>query len=220
MVRKPIMYAFIDSQNLNMGVGNDVFHHGKKIYSGWNLDFNKFRQYLKDKHKVEIAFLFIGNMPGNERLYEYLQRCGYVLILKPTTTYKDKDGEVRVKGNVDTDIVLYAAAREIEAYDKAVIVTGDGDFLSLCTYLEERGKLGRICIPNKLRHSNLLDHYSDRFDFISVNRTKLEKAKHKKKTSINSSDAHGEVTRHGDTSIVAKKSTPVKQRYQRKDRDE
>ncbi len=215
-MKGPVVYAFIDSQNLNMGVSNDVLRHGKKLYSGWNLDFKKFRQYLKDKHKVAVAFLFIGNLPGNEGLYEYLQRCGYVLILKPTTTYKNKEGQVCVKGNVDTDIVLYAAAKEINNYDKAVVVTGDGDFLSLCTYLDERGKLGRICVPNKLRHSQLLDKYIDRFDFISVNRKKLEKTNEKtshiKKTSIISSDAHGEVTRHGDSVSVVKKSKKVNNR--------
>lgn len=174
------VYAFIDSQNLNLGVGNDVMHKGKKIYSGWELDFQKFRRFLKDKYKVETAFLFIGNLPGNEGLYAYLQRIGYVLVLKPTTTYKDDDGKMRVKGNVDTDLVLYAAAREIEHYDKAVVVTGDGDFLSLCEYLDEADKLGWILIPNKLRYSQLLSKYATYFDFVSVNRAKLEKTNHKK----------------------------------------
>jgi len=110
------VFAFIDSQNLNMGVSCDVKRGGKKVYSGWKLDFKKFRTYLKDKHKVDTAFLFIGNLSGNEGLYEYLQRAGYVLILKPTTSYKDGDGKMKVKGNVDTDLVLYAAAREVNNY--------------------------------------------------------------------------------------------------------
>src|SRR3990167_8976345 len=141
-------YAFIDSQNLNLGVGNDVHRRGRKIYSGWPLDFKKFRQFLKDKYHVETAFLFIGNLPGNESLYAYLQRAGYVLVLKPTTVYKDGDGKTRVKGNVDTDLVLYAGAKEIDNYDKAVIVSGDGDFLSLYDFLVEKQKLAKIVIPN------------------------------------------------------------------------
>lgn len=207
--KKPIVYAFIDSQNLNMGVSSNVYKHGKKIYSGWQLDFKKFRRYLSDKFKVEAAFLFIGNLPGNEGLYEYLQRCGYILILKPTTTYKDKEGEIHVKGNVDTDIVLYAVAKEIENYDKAVIVTGDGDFLSLCEYLHEKNKLGVVSIPNKLSHSHLLDKYVHVFDYVAVNRKKLEKIKTNKKTSINLPDAHDKVTRHGDIKSIAKKRSKV-----------
>lgn len=168
------VYAFIDSQNLNLGVSHDVIHQGNKIYSGWQLDYAKFRRYLKDKYKVEVAFLFIGNLLGNEGLYEYLQRVGYILILKPTTSFKDGNGKLVVKGNVDTDMVLYAAAKEVDNYDKAVIVSGDGDFLSLYDYLEERGKLGHIVIPNKKRYSQLLTKYARYFDFVSVNRAKLE----------------------------------------------
>jgi len=174
---KMIRYAFIDSQNLNMGVANDIFYKNRKIYTGWKLDFNKFRIYLKDKFKVEQAFLFIGNLPGQESMYAYLQRCGYILVLKPTTTYKDNDGSMKVKGNVDTDLVLYAAAREINNFDEAIIVTGDGDFLSLLEYLDEQNKLGKIIIPNKHRHSKLLKKYADRFNFVSDNKSKLSKNK-------------------------------------------
>ncbi len=173
-------YAFIDSQNLNLGVSHDIMHQGKKIYSGWHLDYAKFRRYLTDKFRVETAFLFIGNLPGNEGLYEYLQRVGYVLILKPTTSFKDGSGKVIVKGNVDTDMVLYAAAKEIDNYHKAVIVSGDGDFLSLYDYLDEKGKLSRIIVPNKKRYSQLLTKYAHYFDFVSVNKAKLEKQDIKK----------------------------------------
>ena len=206
---KPIVYAFIDSQNLNKGVETDILHKGNQIYSGWQLDFKKFRQYLKDKHRVDIAFLFIGNLPGMESMYAYLQRCGYILILKPTTSYHDNEGNLRVKGNVDTDIVLYAAAREFDNYDEAVIVTGDGDFLSLCEYLDESGKLRKLVIPNKHRFSQLLTKYAHLFDFVSVNRKKLEKTK---KTSMVLADAHAKVARHGDTSTVAKNVKKVNNR--------
>jgi uncharacterized LabA/DUF88 family protein len=170
-------YAFIDSQNLNMGVGEDMTARGRRVYHGWRLDFMKFRRFLKDKYKVEQAFLFVGNLAGNEGLYEYLQRSGYVVVLKPTTEFKDAEGTTKVKGNVDTDLVLYAAAKELGNYDKAVIVSGDGDFLSLFDYLESKGKLGKLIIPNKLRYSQLLNAYAKYFDFVSVNRRKLEKTK-------------------------------------------
>ena len=90
------------------------------------------------------------------------------------------DGNVQVKGNVDTDLVLYAAAREINNYDKAVLVSGDGDFLSLYDYLVERNKLKTLLIPNKINYSQLLNKYSAYFDFVSTNRKKLEKEDNKK----------------------------------------
>lgn len=210
VIHKPVVHAFIDSQNLNIGVANDIFHKDKCIYRGWKLDFKKFRRYLQDKHRVDMAYLFIGNLPGQESLYAYLQQCGYIVILKPTTTYKDKSGILRVKGNVDTDVVLYAAAKEYDNYDQAVIVTGDGDFLSLCEYLSENDKLKSLVIPNKLRFSSLLNEFADKFDFVSPNRTKLEKLNANKKTSIGLPDAHDKVTRHGDKKSVAKQGKNVK----------
>lgn len=168
-------YAFIDSQNLNMSIGSNINHKGRRIYHGWRLDFEKFRIFLRDKYKVEKAFLFIGNMEGQEELYESMQKAGYELVLKPTTSYTDEEGNVAVKGNVDTDLVLYAAAREFNNYDKAIIVTGDGDFLSLLEFLDEKNKLGKIIIPNKVRYSQLLNKFVDYFDFASTNRKKLEK---------------------------------------------
>jgi hypothetical protein len=173
-------FAFIDSQNLNMGVSTSFKRRGSN-YKGWKLDFVKFRKFLSDKYRVDTAFLFIGNLPGNESLYEYLQRAGYILVLKPTTTYKEKDGQIRVKGNVDTDLVLYAAAKEISDYDKAVVVSGDGDFLSLYDYLVENDKLAKIVIPNKQNYSQLLNKYAEYFDFVSVNQKKLQKDQQKRR---------------------------------------
>jgi len=74
-----IIYAFIDSQNLNLGVKDQ----------GWTLDFAKFRILLKEKYHVEKAYLFIGQVVGNELLYASLQESGYILIFKPTLERKE-----------------------------------------------------------------------------------------------------------------------------------
>jgi len=83
-MKKPIVYAFIDSQNLNLGTSKDIYKNGKIIYKGWKLDFKKFRRYLKDKFRVEKAFLFIGYIKKNEKLYRFLKQSGYQLVFKPT----------------------------------------------------------------------------------------------------------------------------------------
>lgn len=87
-------YAFIDSQNLNMGV-RDL---------GWSLDWRRFRVYLAEKFSVTNAYLFLGYVPENDDLYRSLQKAGYVLIFKPTI--RDRHGEI--KGNVDAELVLQA----------------------------------------------------------------------------------------------------------------
>ena len=77
------VYAFIDSQNLNLGI----------LGCGWKLDFARFRVYLKDKYNISQAFLFIGYVAGNEALYTYLQSVGYIVVFKPTLEYK-KEGKL------------------------------------------------------------------------------------------------------------------------------
>jgi len=142
MKSKPC-YAFIDSQNLNLGIKS----------KGWSLDFKKFRIYLKNKYDVEKVYLFIGFIPGNEKLYSNLKRFGYILIFKPVLESKEK-----VKGNVDSELVLHCIL-EIDNYSKAIIVSGDGDFYCLIEYLEKKKKLGKIMAPNE-KYSSLLRRYN------------------------------------------------------------
>src|SRR3989344_5628692 len=141
-MNKPKVYAFIDSQNLNLGTDKDIFKGKNKIYEGWKVDFKRFRRYLSDKFRIEKAFLFIGYIKDNVKMYDMLRSFGYELVFKPTVT--DKNG--KAKGNVDAELVLHAAAIEYPKYDKAVIVSGDGDFYCLHEYLEKNNKLLRVII--------------------------------------------------------------------------
>lgn len=167
---KPIVYAFIDSQNLNLGTGKDIRRNGKLIYKGWKLDFKKFRRYLADKFRVSKAFLFIGYIPQNTILYNWLKKSGYQLIFKPTV----KDSEGRVKGNVDAELVLHSCAIEFENYDKAVVVAGDGDYRCLYEFLITKNKLLRIIIPNEKSESSLLKPFQKYKTFLIFDRDKLE----------------------------------------------
>ncbi|KKP80538.1 MAG: hypothetical protein UR81_C0024G0008 [Candidatus Levybacteria bacterium GW2011_GWB1_35_5] len=169
--QKNIVYAFIDSQNLNLGTSNDIKKNGKVIYKGWKLDFKKFRQYLFDKFRVTKAFLFIGYIKQNEPMYKSLRSYGYELIFKPTV----KDSQGKPKGNVDAELVLHAAAIQYSKYDKVVIVSGDGDFHCLHEFLEKEHKLLRIIIPNAKSESSLLRRFQKYKTFIIYDKIKLER---------------------------------------------
>lgn len=64
-----------------------------------------------------------------------------------------------MKGNVDAELVLHSAAIEYKNYDKAIIMTSDGDFACLMRFLIERDKLDRIITPTKY-HSSLFQPFS------------------------------------------------------------
>ncbi|PIR27176.1 hypothetical protein COV40_02285 [Candidatus Berkelbacteria bacterium CG11_big_fil_rev_8_21_14_0_20_42_15] len=161
-------YAFIDGQNLNLGV--------KEL--GWKLDFKKFRIYLEEKYQVEKVYYFIGYIEKNYLLYKKLQEYGYVLIFKPTL--KDRNG--RVKGNCDAELVLHAMI-EYPNFKQAVIVTSDGDFACLVEYLLEKGKLRTVLAPSKKNYSSLLrKRTKGQFvAFLDVIKSKLAYRAEKKK---------------------------------------
>lgn len=169
--KRETIYAFIDSQNLNLGTSKDIFNkRGKRIYKGWKLDFKKFRVYLSDKFHVATAFLFLGHIPQNEQMYKRLSSYGYKIIFKPTI----KDDLGKPKGNIDAELVLHCAAIEFPKYDKAVIVSGDGDFYCLHEYLKNKNKLRNIIIPNRYSESSLLKPFQSYKILLNREQKKLE----------------------------------------------
>lgn len=155
-------FAFIDSQNLNLSI----------LAQGWKLDFRKFRIYLKDKFKVTKAFLFIGYDPTNTNLYTSLQTYGYIIIFKPTLILPDG----RSKGNIDAELVLHTMI-EYNNFDKAILVTGDGDFYCLVEYLKKQDKLEKLLIPDKNKFSSLLRKFNIDINFMNGLKGKLEYTK-------------------------------------------
>lgn len=152
--RRPEVYAFIDSQNLN--VGTQKF--------GWKMNWARFRKFLSEEYGVTKAFMFIGYIPENESLYEQMHDAGYMVVLKPTfdvTKPRDEDQPEEekkpVKGNIDADLVLWAM-KEMSNYQKAIIVSGDGDFYSLVEYLESKKRLLHILTPSG-HYSQLYNRY-------------------------------------------------------------
>ena len=159
MTLKTNNYAFIDSQNLNLSI--------KEL--GWNLDFKRFRIYLQEKYSITKAFLFIGYIPTNQSLYTSLQKYGYILIFKPTLHLPDG----RVKGNIDAELVLHTMI-EYPNFEKALIVTGDGDFYCLVDYLRRQGKLLKLMVPNRFKFSSLLKQWMPDIAWMNDLKGKLE----------------------------------------------
>lgn len=185
--REARIFAFIDSQNLNVSTQKN----------GWKMDWKKFRIYLTEKHKVTEAYMFIGYMPEHEGMYEQLHDAGFKIVLKQTFDMtrpqaimsddpKDKqkaEEELHIKGNVDADLVLWAM-KEISNYDKAILVSGDGDFYSLLEHLEEKNKLDRILVPTN-HYSSLFNKFEDKIVDLDAQRNELSYRDRSRKHSRN-----------------------------------
>lgn len=74
------------------------------------------------------------NCPKRAKFYAKLESFGYVLCLKPVKVYRQPDGMTKKKANCDVDMTFYLM-REKQHFDRAIVLSGDGDFLSVLLYL-------------------------------------------------------------------------------------
>lgn len=168
-------FAYIDGANLYRGV----------VGFGWELDYARFRVWLSEKYGVKNAYIFIGLIPKYKELYKYLQECGFTLVFKEVVY----DGDGKPKGNCDADLVLQAARDTYEnKFNKAIIVSSDGDYAGLVKFLKERGKLGTILSPHVkdlcsilLKRTNVPIAYLN--DQRSILQAQKEKAPNEDRTS-------------------------------------
>jgi len=165
----PNNFAYIDAANLHRGV----------IQLGWQLDYKKFRIWLKEKYGVSQAYLFIGLVPKHKDLYTSLQEAGFTLVYKEITY----DGEGKVKGNCDADLVLKATRDAYEnTFAQAILVSSDGDYAGLVKFLLERNKFIGIISPSvSAKCSVLLKRTGARIAYINDQRSILEITKDSQK---------------------------------------
>lgn len=127
--------VYIDGANLHKGTQG----------LGWTLDYERFFVWLRDKYRIERAYLFIGLIPKNKDLYTKLQEAGYTLVYKEITF----DGTGKVKGNCDADLVLKVTSDYYEKhFDQVVLVSSDGDYAGLVQFLKERQSFRTLISPS------------------------------------------------------------------------
>ena len=153
-------YAFIDGANLYKGIE----------CLGWHLDYAHFRIWLREKYHVAVAYIFIGLIPAKKDLYLRLEEAGYVLAYKEVTYGLNG----AIKGNCDADLVLRAAIDHFEKrFDRAIIVSSDGDYAGLIKFLDMKGAFDTLLSPRD-NCSYLLWKLGIKIVRLSTQRNKLE----------------------------------------------
>lgn len=123
----PKTYAFIDGSNI--------------IYSsraeGWYIDQKKLFNYLRRKFNVSKAFFYYGKDDENKKQEKFLKKLedfGFSLRVKQVKRYGR-----RMKANCDVDLTMDILIF-MDKYQQAIILSGDGDFLPLYQFIQEKGK--------------------------------------------------------------------------------
>ena len=151
-------YAFIDGQNLYMGVTN--------VDDPWVINFKKFRIFLQDKYNIERAYYFLGCVIEEKRdLYTKLQEAGFILV------FREHNASMlgKKKGNVDADIVFSVMKKlyQKEEFDRIVLVSGDGDYKRMVDFLIEEKRFKKVLFPNRKFASSLYKSLgSEYFDYL------------------------------------------------------
>ncbi len=168
MISRQNNFAYIDGANLHKGIGG----------LGWQLDYKRFRVWLAEKYGVRVAYVFIGLIPRYKGLYQYLQESGFTLVFKEVVY----DGDGKAKGNCDADLVLQVTRDSYEnKFDNAILVSSDGDYAGLVSFLLERQKFAVILSPHpQAKCSILLKRTGAKIAYINDQRSHL-KLTHKEK---------------------------------------
>ena len=170
-------YAFIDGINLHLTYEN----------LDWKMDYRKLFLYLAKRHNITTAYYFLGFVERNTGLYRDLEASGYKMQYRDISRRRldeeycpycwkciapQREG---IKCDCDADITLQIMS-DINEYNKAVIITSDGDFDNLVKRLIKLDKLKLILAPCRNGCSDLLIRASSgRILFLDKLKNELEK---------------------------------------------
>lgn len=115
-------YAFIDASNIIYGARSE----------GWFIDQKKLFEYLKKRFSVKKAFFYYGKDSKDEKKEKFLKKLrsfGYILRVKEIKRFG-----TRIKANCDVDLTMDMLLM-VKEYQRAIVLTGDGDFAPLFTHL-------------------------------------------------------------------------------------
>lgn len=128
----------------------------------WTIDMRKLRKYLFEKYHVIKAYLFMGafEIKYQDR-YVAFQDCGFITVFREHgANLKGKK-----KGNVDVDVVFEMMRDNFTSaqMEKAILVSGDGDYFRTVDYLLGMDKLEKVLLPSHVNASSLYKQLSNKY---------------------------------------------------------
>lgn len=138
------VYVFIDASNLW-----EAQKAKGRFFNYENLTQFLERKFNADKIKVFYYSAYPADgtrkysINGKHKFFVYLEKgLGFAVIKKPLKRIRsvnDEGESVKEKGNMDVEITV-DALHHIQKYDRAILFSGDADFLALVNYLRNHGK--------------------------------------------------------------------------------
>lgn len=122
--------------------GANMFYAQRKM--GWHIDYKKVYDFYAKQAQVYNAFYYTSVTnppdPGMEGFLRALTGMGYTVRRKTVKEITDQEsGQIIRKANLDIEIVIDMLTTA-DLYDRAALISGDGDFERAVEYLRGRGK--------------------------------------------------------------------------------
>lgn len=128
----------------------------------------------KSDNISEVELKLLDRHLKRVRFYIKIEKFGYNLILKPVKTFYDVDGVSIRKANCDVDMAFYLM-RDINAFDRVIILSGDGDFLPVLKHLKEN-KREVLILARSLRTAKEMKKFAgDKFLDFEYLRERLKR---------------------------------------------
>ena len=139
---RAVLYSGGIDTTIGIHPNKEFFHD----YSGdETVDLNRyvkhFETLLTKNSDLSVAQrTLVQKFIQKAKFYKKLESFGYKLFLKPVKRIERGEFAMpRRKANCDVDLTL-AALTTMDKYDRAIALSGDGDFLPLYKYLESKKK--------------------------------------------------------------------------------
>jgi uncharacterized LabA/DUF88 family protein len=151
--------------------GNNLYRGAKEL--GFEIDYKKFRGWLRQKYNFQFVYLFIGMVPGRMPFYEYLHDYGFILIFKQTISV----GGI-IKGNCDAELVLKTVSDfYTQSFTSCSLLRNDGDFGCLVEFLLHATPMKCLISPNEKKCSILLRNKNIEITFLNEHYHKFSNKK-------------------------------------------
>ncbi len=153
--------VFVDVQNM--------YHSAKNLYNA-NVNFAKILETAIAERKVirAIAYVIRSKTREEQGFFEAIQKQGFELKIKDLQIFP---GGMK-KGDWDVGLAV-DAIKTADKLDVVILVTGDGDFLPLISYLREnKGCLVELLAFGETTSAKLIE-IVDEFTDLSKNKKKF-----------------------------------------------
>jgi len=133
------------------------------------IDFLRIRDFLKENEEDildMVAYIIRSPDANSDRFEALLSSLGYELNIKQAHIGKDSEGKRIYKGTDQDIAICIDCMRNIDKFDKWVLMSGDGDFLDLCKYLKEKGKYVEVWSLPGLSFNKKFCDYVDLIRFL------------------------------------------------------